>query len=1071
MLEVSFAMVSSALVLFANFRQEGVRRTATPVPEESMRKRQGNVGPSLFAPISRDADALAVSQSMSSILLRGCLVFLIFPVTTLIRFSPGLAEACIMVLVADIVRCVAARTRCQKTVPDKSSDLDSVPLPSSSSDLHQAQKPKKKARKAQKTPIPAQVSEPADIDSQERAASRRPSLEEDRSSRRKPSVDAFSSGEPSVEAAASTNSSKRPSLEVSAQQNDPGAEEKRSDLWGDVEEEDELQQRLAERIHAVQLEAACIHTKLIPPPAPEEADAPPPRESEPPRRKGGGKHSDKDGRPRKGKGDSEGYSNPWINKIRACGKNKDFEGVLALAESALAADMNPRRLQESHNAVLHALLQCGDVAGNAAQELFEKLKADKQADVVTFNIMLRALLSEGKREEAQVLLQDMSDHGLSANKVTICELLADRVKAEDAVGIWRIVDWMKSTDFGVTNAACSILVKRLQPGIADEEIEKTFELVASHNEPLDEPLCASAVEAAIRCDRPMHADSFMTLMGDLKSKSSMNSSASTYGSMIKLHGHNHDIKQVWATWNAMKQKGVSPSSVALGCMVEALVNSGETEAAAELVAGVAEEQRGSSTCILNTVIFSSIIKGFTQAKKPERCFEVLKQMDELGIQGNTITYNTVLDALAKSGLMAEVPAIFETMRQRQIEPDKITYSTLIKGYCVVGELDCALQLFEELKADERLEVDEIVYNSLIDGCGRLRKSQQALEFLDDMAKNNVKPSNYTMSIMVKLLGRSRRLPDALKLVTKYRDEHGLKPNLQVFTCLIQACLLNKKVAKAMSLYGEMISDLGALPDRKAHTILIDGLLAAGAFNEAVMVARCAYRLPVPDFMPMGRHKEVGLERTTLSEMAQKVRQGKVDDSTYDDLKEVANLAGITLPSGPGPKGSSDSKQNRGKGRKDEDFDGNAARKGSGGKGKTQKDDQPDHGIGKKGKDAGSKGKPDKGKSKGSAEHSHQAKGKGDKKIRKDDTWDEAGWTGWNEEKGWNASNKWDDGAWNDETGWDDAGWNDEGKRSDRKGNAAIGRETQRWEDDRKKEGKQSKTSDEGSRRWIKTTEK
>ena len=57
--------------------------------------------------------------------------------------------------------------------------------------------------------------------------------------------------------------------------------------------------------------------------------------------------------------------------------------------------------------------------------------------------------------------------------------------------------------------------------------------------------------------------------------------------------------------------------------------------------------------------------------------------------------------------MAKVPEIFEKMRQCQVEPDRITYSTLIKGYCVAGELEPAFKLFEELKRDGKLDLDEI----------------------------------------------------------------------------------------------------------------------------------------------------------------------------------------------------------------------------------------------------------------------------------------------------------------------------------------------------------------------------
>ena len=61
---------------------------------------------------------------------------------------------------------------------------------------------------------------------------------------------------------------------------------------------------------------------------------------------------------------------------------------------------------------------------------------------------------------------------------------------------------------------------------------------------------------------------------------------------------------------------------------------------------------------------------------------------------------------------------------------------LISVSFTAGELDCAFKLFDELKADGKLDLDEIVYNSLLDGCGRKQKPQKAMEYLQDMISHS-----------------------------------------------------------------------------------------------------------------------------------------------------------------------------------------------------------------------------------------------------------------------------------------------------------------------------------------------
>jgi len=230
------------------------------------------------------------------------------------------------------------------------------------------------------------------------------------------------------------------------------------------------------------------------------------------------------------------------------------------------------------NALLHALVHCGDSAGSSATDLFQQMKDGKQADIVSFNIMLRAFLDAGEHDKAKALLQEMANHGLSANKVTLNELLGDRVKAGDRAGMWRVVDEMRNSGFGITNVACSLLLKSLSEGTPRQEVKKTLALLEDLSEPMDEALCSSAIEACLRVHELELASEFMAGVGNIKAKNrSMGLSPATYGSMIKAHGQAHDIKQIWSTWNTMFQNGASPSAVTFGCMAEALVMNGAVD--------------------------------------------------------------------------------------------------------------------------------------------------------------------------------------------------------------------------------------------------------------------------------------------------------------------------------------------------------------------------------------------------------------------------------------------------------------------------------------------------------------
>merc|ERR1719243_44671 len=122
--------------------------------------------------------------------------------------------------------------------------------------------------------------------------------------------------------------------------------------------------------------------------------------------------------------------------------------------------------------------------------------------------------------------------------------------------------------------------------------------------------------------------------------------------------------------------------------------------------------------------------------------------------------------------MDHVPQLLEDMKTSKAEPDIITYSTLVKGFCLSGGIDRAFRVLEEMKSDGKFAPDEIMYNSLLDGCAKLHRVEDAQKLLEDMQDNGVNPSNYTLSILVKLFGRTRRLNQAFKVVEQISSQNG-----------------------------------------------------------------------------------------------------------------------------------------------------------------------------------------------------------------------------------------------------------------------------------------------------------
>merc|ERR1719428_1097612 len=545
-----------------------------------------------------------------------------------------------------------------------------------------------------------------------------------------------------------------------------------------------------------------------------------------------------------------------VAMMRARSKENDLEGAMQVFRKLQSSGVQLTSL--AYNALLDSCVQCGKV--NVALQHFKEMKDLGFVDVVSYNTLLKAYLKIGQIHKARTLLAEMSENNIQANQVTYNEMLNALVTVKDRKEMWALVREMNAIGIRPNSVTCSIILKSLTSHSAPDDVRQAVALIDNLHEDMDEVLFASVIEACVRVGQLDLLSSKLQQYAGLGGLAGL--TAPTYGSMIKAYGRARDIERVRELWHEMRRRHVTPTSITLGCVIDALVNNGFPDEALSLVREIREDE----TCkdILNTVIYSTLLKGFAQARQPGRVQDVFEEMKEMGIACNTVSYNTMLDANARTGKMDRADELFREMQTSGVSPDVITYSTLVKGYCQSGDIDKGFQVLKDMVKSGVHEPDEILYNSLLDGCAKQHRVDDALKLVEDMHKNNVRPSNFTLSILVKLLGRSRRLNQAFAMVEETCKRFDLQANIHVYTCLIYACFQNRQLPRALQLHDSMITEGGVEPDERTYAVLARGCLTAGSLDKAANVIRAAYRLN-PQGMVMPK-RAPGVEERALEEV-------------------------------------------------------------------------------------------------------------------------------------------------------------------------------------------------------------
>merc|ERR1719478_1889739 len=104
------------------------------------------------------------------------------------------------------------------------------------------------------------------------------------------------------------------------------------------------------------------------------------------------------------------------------------------------------------------------------------------------------------------------------------------------------------------------------------------------------------------------------------------------------------------------------------------------------------------------------------------------------------------------------------------------------------------------------------------------------------------------------MGRARRLGEAFEIVEELAATSGIRPNIHVYTCLVQACAQNRKIDRALKLHDTMIVEKGAA------------------------VVRCANHLPGHK-MALSKGAPQGVEQKVIEELLAKLGAGSATDKT------------------------------------------------------------------------------------------------------------------------------------------------------------------------------------------------
>lgn len=206
-------------------------------------------------------------------------------------------------------------------------------------------------------------------------------------------------------------------------------------------------------------------------------------------------------------------------------------------------------------------------------------------------------------------------------------------------------------------------------------------------------------------------------------------------------------------------------------------------------------QMHSAQVEITRVTYSSSLRACASLAMLEQTSQIHSSIAKSVFNNDMIISNGLIDAYAKCGLIKNSRKIFDSMTKH----DDVTWNSMISGYSLHGLCLDALDLFDKMcRTDTNTRPDRMTFIGVLSACSNIGfVNEGKYHFRRMIEYYKIKPSMEHYACMVKLLGRSGNLDEAMQFI----DEMPSQPDVLVWRALLGACFVHKN-----TIIGEVCAD-------------------------------------------------------------------------------------------------------------------------------------------------------------------------------------------------------------------------------------------------------------------------
>ncbi|XP_031275111.1 pentatricopeptide repeat-containing protein At3g13160, mitochondrial-like isoform X2 [Pistacia vera] len=242
------------------------------------------------------------------------------------------------------------------------------------------------------------------------------------------------------------------------------------------------------------------------------------------------------------------------------------------------------------------------------------------------------------------------------------------------------------------------------------------------------------------------------------------------------------------------------------------------------------EEMPERNCKQTIFSFNALLGACVNSKKFDMVDGLFSDLPKkLGIEPDLVSYNTVVKAYCKMGSFDSATKLLDEMEKKGENPDRITFNTLLYAFYNNGRFADAEMIWQRM-VDKIVTPDIRSYNAKLNGLAIEKKTKEAVELVEEMRNKKIKPDVFSFNAVIKGFVNEGKLEEAKQWYDDI-EKSDCVINKGTFTILVPFVCEKGDLELSFELCKKILSRR-CLVDQELLQLVVDSLVKESKIEEA-----------------------------------------------------------------------------------------------------------------------------------------------------------------------------------------------------------------------------------------------